>query len=148
MVSAMLAIALALRRGDRAALRQAGPGEMLPIMALFILPATETIVLIAATFGAKVVRVAFFVRSLGEPVVLIVAALVAYKLGGARRLGVRAHDGEHARLRRGVRGHLLRVRARVGDARAAAPRHPRLVRFALPVAGSELGNTVLRRPTS
>jgi O-antigen/teichoic acid export membrane protein len=147
-VSALLAIGLALAASVVARLAgKPGLAAMLPVLSFLIVPATATIVLVAATLGRKVTRVSFLVRSLGEPLFMLGAAFVAYTLGGgsARALAT-AHVsastiGFLAAL---VGACFVFGRAWVFGA-LRAPAHPKLVAFVLPVAGSELGNAVLQK---
>jgi O-antigen/teichoic acid export membrane protein len=146
-VSFCIAVALVFSSGLIARLLgKPGLAQMLPIMALFIVPATCTMVLVAATLGNKVVRVNLLVRSAGEPIFMISCALVAFALGGGPRRLAAAHLTASTL---GFIGALVGagfVFGRAWVARALrSPRHPGLVRFVLPIAGSEVGNTVLQK---
>jgi O-antigen/teichoic acid export membrane protein len=146
-VSALLAVALALASGLIARLTgKPGLGRMLPVMALMIVPATTTMVVVAATLGNKVTRVNLLVRGLGEPVFLLLAAVAAFALGGGPRALAAAHVSASVAvcLAAFVGASFVFGRAWIGRA-LRAPAHERLLSFVLPVAGSELGNAILQK---
>jgi len=118
----------------------------LPAMAPAIVAAPLLLIFVAATLGRKVARMSLYLRGLVEPGLLMLAAGVAYLLGqGARGLGV-AH---------GIAYLAIAALAALACARVFGGRwflsalgkshHPGLVRFALPVAASELANAVFQR---
>jgi O-antigen/teichoic acid export membrane protein len=146
-VSAVMTVALIFGSGLVARLTHKPElAHMLPIMALLIVPATSTMVLVAATFGNKVMIVSFLVRSLGEPVFMIGAALIAFALGGGPRRLAAAHVSASVIGCVGAFVGTCFVFGRAWVLRALRePRHPELLRFAIPVAASELGNTVLQK---
>jgi O-antigen/teichoic acid export membrane protein len=146
-VSALLAVGLALSSGLIARLSgKPGYGQMLPVMSLMVVPAAATMILVAATLGRKVTRVNFLVRALGEPIFMILAAVIAWKLSGSARSLVVAHVSASFI---GCLGAFIGACFVFGGAwvrRALrAPMHPGLVRFVLPVAASEVGNTILQK---
>jgi O-antigen/teichoic acid export membrane protein len=146
-VSAIVAIALVFASGTIAAFtHKPGLAQMLPIMAALIVPATATMVLVAATLGNKVMRVNLIVRAVGEPIMLLLAALCAFALGGGPRRLAAAHVSASLTVFTGAVVGACVVFGRHWVARALRlPRHPRLMGFVLPVAGSEVGNTVLQK---
>ncbi|HVZ74304.1 MAG TPA: oligosaccharide flippase family protein [Polyangia bacterium] len=146
-VSAILAIALAFGASLVARLSgKPGLAAMLPVLSFLVVPATATMVLVAATLGRKVTRVSFLVRSVGEPIFLLGAAFVAYALGGGARALAAAHVSASTIgfVAAFVGACFVFGRSWVFSA-LRAPAHPKLVAFALPVAGSELGNAVLQK---
>jgi O-antigen/teichoic acid export membrane protein len=111
-----------------------------------VLVAPLMYVLVAATLGRKVTRVSLFVRGLAEPGFLIVSALVAwFFVPTATGLGA-AHGLAYVAT---ALAAVLGARAVFGMKWIAAalrsPKHPELVRFALPISGSEAANAVLQR---
>jgi O-antigen/teichoic acid export membrane protein len=146
-VSGVLALGLGLASGLIARLTgKPGLAQLLPIMALLIVPATATYILISATLGKKVTRVNLLVRGLGEPVFMLLAAIVAYALGGRLRGLAVAHVSASVLGFVGALVGVCFVFGRSWVARALRARsYPGLLRFALPVAGSEIGNTVLQK---
>jgi O-antigen/teichoic acid export membrane protein len=146
-VSTLLAVALALSAGLIARLTgKPAYGQMLPIMSFMVVPATATMILVAATLGRKVTRVNFLVRALGEPLFMILAAVIAWKVSGSPRSLAVAHVSASTI---GCIGAFIGACFVFGGAwvrRALrAPTHPALVRFVLPVAASEVGNTILQK---
>ncbi|MDB4980684.1 MAG: polysaccharide biosynthesis protein [Myxococcales bacterium] len=146
-VSTVLAVALALSSGLIARLTgKPALGQMLPIMSIMVVPATATMILVAATLGKKTTRVNFLVRALGEPIFMILAAVIAWKLSGSPRSLAIAHVSASTI---GCVGAFVGACFVFGGAwvrRALrAPTHPKLLAFALPVAGAEVGNTILQK---
>jgi O-antigen/teichoic acid export membrane protein len=146
-ISTVIALALALL-ATPIARAWSGPrlAVALPIMAPALLFATTTLVLVAATMGAKVARMSLYVRGIAEPLLLLVAVLVAWRFGGTLRSLAIAHTTSAALVAamavlacaRVFGGPYLRQSLRT-------PRHPAFIRFALPLGVSDLMSAVLNR---
>jgi O-antigen/teichoic acid export membrane protein len=143
-VAAVLAVTLFVA-ADLVAGRMHKPelGAVFRIMAVEIVPATSLMLLVQSTMGAKVARVNFLVRGLGEPVCLIIATLAAYALIGGPRGLAAAHVAAYVTL---FFAAALGVRAVFGKgwltSSLRSKAHPALMRFSLPVLGSEVCNFV------
>jgi O-antigen/teichoic acid export membrane protein len=145
--SAGLAVVLALLGPLLArAWHEPSLAAVLPLMAPAVLFSALTLVLVAATLGAKVARISLYVRGLAEPALLLVASALGWAAGGgARRLAL-AHVAAT-----GITAALAVVGcARVFGARRffralRAPHHPTFVRFGVPMALADLMNAVLQR---
>lgn len=118
----------------------------LPIMAPAILLAATTLVLIAATMGAKVARMSLYVRGLAEPILLLVAVVLASGLGGTLKSLAVAHVASASVVAALAVAACARVfgGARLRQALGAS-RHPGFRRFALPLGASDLMSAVLNR---
>jgi O-antigen/teichoic acid export membrane protein len=118
----------------------------LPIMAPAVLLAATTLVLIAATMGAKVARMSLYVRGIAEPILLMLAVLLASRLGDSLRNLAVAHVASAFVVATLAVAACARV---FGGSRLrqslSAPRHPAFVRFALPLGASDLMSAVLNR---
>ena len=126
--------------------REPALAATLPIMAPAVLLSAATLVLLAATLGAKVARMNLYVRGIAEPLLLLLTAVAAWRLGGGLRNLAVAHTVTSAL----VAALALAGCARVFGApylRAAlrAPRHPGFVRFVLPLGASDLMSAILQR---
>ena len=88
--SAGLAVVLALLGPLLArAWHEPSLAAVLPLMAPAVLFSALTLVLVAATLGAKVARISLYVRGLAEPALLLVASALGWAAGGgARRLAL------------------------------------------------------------
>jgi stage V sporulation protein B len=143
-VSAVLAVTLFLA-ADLVAARMHKPelGAVFRIMALEIVPAAAVMLLVQSTMGAKVTRVNLLVRGFGEPICLILATFAAYALIGGPRGLAAAHVAAYVTV---FFAAVLGVRAVFGKgwltSSLRSKAHPALIRFALPVLGSEVGNFV------
>jgi O-antigen/teichoic acid export membrane protein len=146
-VSSVLAIGLALLAAPIArAWDESRLSATLPIMAPAVLLAATTLVLVNATLGAKVARMSLYVRGIGEPVLLLLAVAVAWRVGGGLASLAVAHV---------TTAFLVTALAVVACARVfgasylrqslSAERHPSFVRFALPMGASDLMSAVLQR---
>ena len=119
---------------------------VLPILAPSIFAGGGVIVLMAATLAARVTRINLLVRGIAEPVLLVVATLVAFVLRPTVVGVAVAHVSTYA---------ILLVLAWFGagvvfgpgrlGAALRAPPAPGFVRFAIPVGASELLNGILQR---
>jgi O-antigen/teichoic acid export membrane protein len=118
----------------------------LPIMAPAVLLSAATLVLVAATLGAKVARMNLYVRGLAEPLLLLLTAVAAWRFGGGLRNLAVAHVTTSALVAAVAVAGCLRVFG-VSYMRAAlrAPRHPGFVRFVLPLGASDLMSALLQR---
>jgi O-antigen/teichoic acid export membrane protein len=145
--SAILAVVLALLARPLArAWNEPSLAATLPIMAPMVLLAALMQVMVGATMGAKVARMNLYVRGLAEPLLLLVAVVAAWRLGGGLRNLALAYL---------VTGAIVAALAVVACARVfgaaylrqalGAERHPGFVRFALPLGGSDLMSAVLQR---
>jgi len=118
----------------------------LPRMALAV-PCTGLMyVLVQASLGAKVTRASFFVRGLGEPAALLIAALVAAWFGPSVSSLATAHAAASLAtllLAVVVVGKVFGPRSLRTAVGAEAV--PGLVTFAWPLGASELVNAVLQR---
>ena len=147
-VSSLLALALALLAPWVArAWNEPALAASLPLMAPAVLLATTTLVLIAATMGAKVARMSLYVRGLAEPILLLLAVLLAARLGGGT---LRSLVVGHVASSLVVAACAVTACARVFGAtylrRAlGAGRHPGFVRFAMPLGASDVLGAVLNR---
>ena len=118
----------------------------LPLMAPAVLLATTTLVLISATLGAKVARMSLYVRGIAEPILLLLAVVLAWRLGGTLRSLAVGHVTSTlvvavfavVACARVFGGSYLRRALR-------ADPHPDFVRFALPLGASDLMGAVLNR---
>jgi O-antigen/teichoic acid export membrane protein len=118
----------------------------LPIMAPAVLLTALTLVLVAATLGAKVARMNLYVRGVAEPVLLLLAVLLAWRLGGGLRnlafayliVGLLVAALAVAACARVFGGAYLRQALR-------SERHPGFFRFALPLGASDLMSALLQR---
>jgi len=146
-VSSLLALALALLARPIAHWwHEPSLTSALPIMAPAVLLAATTLVLVNATLGAKVARMSLYVRGISEPLLLLVAVVVAWRLGGTLRNLAVAHV---------TSAFLVSMLAVAACARVfggaylreslSTPRHPSFVRFALPMGVSDLMSAVLQR---
>ena len=83
-MSPVLAIGLALLAPPIArAWHEPSLSATLPIMAPAVLLAATTLVLVAATLGAKVARMSLYVRGIAEPVLLLLAVVSRGASGAA-----------------------------------------------------------------
>jgi O-antigen/teichoic acid export membrane protein len=146
-VSTVLALGMALLAPILA--RAWGEPSMtttLPIMAPMVLLSALTMVLVAATVGAKVQRMNLYVRGVAEPALLLAAVLIAWRAGGGLRnlavayvtTGVLVAALALAACARVFGGRYLR-RA------LASERHPGFLRFALPFGVSDVLSAILQR---
>lgn len=115
-------------------------------MAPAVMLAATTLVLVNATLGAKVARMSLYVRGLGEPVLLLLAVVVAWRFGSTLRSLAVAHVTTSFL----VTAMAVAACARVFGASylrqsLTARRHPSFVRFALPMGASDLMSAVLQR---
>jgi O-antigen/teichoic acid export membrane protein len=146
-VSSVLAIGLALLATPIArAWHESSLSATLPIMAPAVLLAATTLVLVNATLGAKVARMSLYVRGIGEPALLLLAVVVAWRFGGTLRSLAVAHVTT-AFL---VTAMAVAACARVFGASylrqsLSSPRHPTFARFALPMGASDLMSAILQR---
>jgi O-antigen/teichoic acid export membrane protein len=145
--SSILVVALVLLAPALAsAWREPSLATTLPIMAPAVLLSALTLVLVAATLGAKVARMNLYVRGLAEPALLLLAVLLAWRLsGGLRNLA-------YAYLTTAALVATLAVAAcaRVFGAsylRGAlgAERHPGFLKFVLPLGASDFMSALLQR---
>ena len=117
----------------------------LPIMAPAVLLSASTLVLLAATLGAKVARMNLYVRGIAEPLLLLLTAVAAWRFGGGLRNLAVAHVTTSALVAALALAGCARV---FGSAylRAAvtAPRH-RVLPFVLPLGASDLMSAILQR---
>jgi O-antigen/teichoic acid export membrane protein len=145
--SSLLALGLALLAPALArAWQEPTLATTLPIMAPAVLLSALTMVLVAATLGAKVARMNLYVRGIAEPALLLLAVVAAWWLGGG------LHDLAIAYLVTSalVAGLAVAACARVfgaAELRQAvrAERHPGFLRFALPLGASDLMSAILQR---
>jgi len=146
-VSSVLAIGLALLATPIArAWHESRLSATLPIMAPAVLLAATSLVLVNATLGAKVARMSLYVRGIGEPMLLLLAVVVAWRVGG----GLRSLAIAHVTTAFLVTAMAVAACARVFGASylrqsLAAERHPNFVRFALPMGASDLMSAILQR---
>jgi O-antigen/teichoic acid export membrane protein len=118
----------------------------LPIMAPAVLLSAMTLVLVAATLGAKVQRMNLYVRGIAEPALLLAAVVVAWRLGG----GLRNLAAAYVFTSVLVAALAVAACARVfGGAylrqAVASERHPGFLRFALPFGVSDVMSAILQR---
>jgi len=118
----------------------------LPIMAPVVLFSALTMVLVAATLGAKVARMNLYVRGIAEPLLLLGGALVAWRLGGGLGRLMVAHLASSAVVAVLAVAACARVFgwSYLGGA-ITAPRHPAFLRFTLPLGASDLMSAILQR---
>jgi len=145
--SSVLAIGLALLATPIArAWHEATLASTLPIMAPTVLLAATTLVLIDATLGAKVARMSLYVRGLSEPLLVLAAAVLAWRFGGTLKSLAIANVTTAA---------VVTVLAVTACARVfggsylwqslRAQPHPSFKRFAVPLGASNLMSAVLQR---
>jgi O-antigen/teichoic acid export membrane protein len=144
---AALAMTLALAASALAHLWQIEPAaSMLRAMAISLFAWDLAQVLIAATLGAKVMRVNTFVRGLAEPLLLLGAVVGAARAGrSALALGA-AHAAVYVTLLAlAAVGCATVFGARRLVVSLRAPRRPGFIRYSLPLAAAELSNALLGR---
>jgi O-antigen/teichoic acid export membrane protein len=118
----------------------------LPIMAPAVLLSALTVVLVAATLGAKVARMNLYVRGLGEPLLLLLGVLAAWGLGGGLSRLAAAYVVAAALVAALAVGGCARVFGASELRRAVrTERHPGFLRFALPFGAADVLNAVLQR---
>ena len=139
-VSGIIALALGLLAPVLARrLARAEPAATLPIMAPAVLLSASTLVLLAATLGAKVARMNLYVRGIAEPLLLLLTAVAAWRFGGGLRDLAVAHVSTSGRARGAGAGGCARVfGARTCARRCTSPRHPGFLRFVLPLGAVRL----------
>ena len=146
-VSGIIALALGLLAPVLSRLwHEPSLAATLPIMAPAVLLSASTLVLLAATLGAKVARINLYVRGIGEPLLLLLTAVAAWRFGGGLRNLAVAHVTASGLITALALAGCARV---FGSAylRAAvtAPRHPGFLRFVLPLGASDLMSAILQR---
>jgi O-antigen/teichoic acid export membrane protein len=146
-VSGLLALGLGLLAPALArAWREPSLATALPIMAPAVLLSALTLVAVAATMGAKVARMNLYVRGIAEPVFLLAGAVGAWRAGGGLRSLAVAHVTASALVAALAVTACARVFGAAVLRRAlVAPRHPSLLRFALPLGASDLMGGILQR---
>jgi O-antigen/teichoic acid export membrane protein len=146
-VSTVLALGIALAAGPVARAYGEPPLSVtLPIMAPSILFGALTVTMVASTFGAKVARMSLYVRGIGEPAFLLAACLAAAASGG----GVRALAAGYTAASVATATAAVLACSRVFGGRRLwralrAPRHPDYLRFAVPLAITDVLSALLQR---
>jgi len=103
-------------------------------------------VMIQASLAARITAANFYVRGVTEPLLLLVAGVIAWFLGGGLRALALAHlTAAGITLCLGI--ILIRRMLRPEETRGLrrVPRIPGFVRFSLPLAGAEMLNAVVQR---
>jgi O-antigen/teichoic acid export membrane protein len=147
LVSAILAVALALTADAiAAALGVPAIGPAVRIFALVPPFAGTLMILIQASLAARVTRVSFLVRGLIEPLVLLVAGVIAWTVGAQLRGLAFAHVAAAVvTLAVGLRA--MRGVFRPAERRAVlrAPHLPGFERFSLTMSAAEFLNVAFQR---
>jgi O-antigen/teichoic acid export membrane protein len=145
--SCLLAVALCLFAGWVArAYHDPRLSVSLRVMAPAIFFSALTAVLVAATYGAKVARMNLYVRGIAEPLLLLVASIVAWAVSGslfALAVAYVIASGGTAAVAVITSGRVFGV-ARL-KAALRAPRHPSYAAFALPLAVADVMTIVLQK---
>jgi O-antigen/teichoic acid export membrane protein len=147
LVSGIIALALGLLAPVLSRLwQEPSLAATLPIMAPAVLLSASTLVLLAATLGAKVARINLYVRGIGEPLLLLLTAVAAWRFGGGLRNLAVAHVTASGLITALALAGCARV---FGGAylRAAvtSSRHPGFLRFVLPLGASDMMSAILQR---
>jgi O-antigen/teichoic acid export membrane protein len=138
------AVAIALLGGPAVV----GPGlaAALPIMAPAAIFSATTLVLVQASLAARATRANLIVRGLGEPTLVLLAAIVAWSLGGGLRGVAVAHLTAAfltATLAFTIVGAVFGARRLVRAVRAPGLRG--FAPFTLPIGAADMLNAVLQR---
>jgi O-antigen/teichoic acid export membrane protein len=146
-VSTVLALAAGLLAPVVAwAWNEASVTATLPIMAPAVLLSALTMVLVAATLGTKVARMNLYVRGIAEPMLLLAAVFIGWRLGGGLRNLAVAYVATGVVVAALAVAACIRVFGRPYLRRAlASPRHPGFLRFALPFGVSDVMIAILQR---
>lgn len=146
-VSSLLALGVALLAPALArAWKEPSLAATLPIMAPAVLTSALTLVLVAATLGAKVARMNLYVRGFAEPVLLLAGVFAAWRLGGGLHDLALAYVATSAVVAALAIAACARVFGASYLRRAlASPRHPAFLRFALPFGVSDVMSAILQR---
>ena len=96
--------------------------------------------------GAKVARMNLYVRGIAEPLLLLLATVVAWRLGGGLRGLAVAHVSTSAVLAALAVAACVRVfGAAYLRTALRAERHPGFLRFSLPLGAADISNAILQR---